>query len=650
MKLASFFALATNHFANAYYYSKDFVNFANFIPGPNVRIGEEMTYRSIERMWLNELRDVNPDICDLNISLLGESSADISADYSYYFIIQVMYKGSPPSSFSSDVSAVFPSGSLPGSSEYQNAWDANPDLELAPNGIIHEETCFDDATECRNIFIDVDFCYDIPMEFFDISDADALDAAKTAVMTNFQAGFGNFTDHSSFFQNYYINSEFNIVSVNDVSEETGDLYLGSSFNKAGTEKGVHVKGTTKFTKTTFSSEFEFCFSMSGRFEELPLTETLSKFEWMTGSKEYFTSLNNYKLNSESFEYSYQCVAPDCEASTSTTTTTTTTTTTKIAGDCHDGNNGGCSHMCASGFCYCPPCWELLPNQLTCRPSPGLAQLTCSQEGMKLVVDKCVIPGVSEIALLDDTCEPTEEDGSYVFETALDECGSSHFFDGEYIRFENTIVAGAGFDNGIMIARPSHLDFHCDFDTAGEINDLWLNTTNYAVEVTFNIGEEAPEKPAFIYDVNFYTDGSFTQIQDTNDQSFSIGDTIYAAVSTNVDVDGMIFSVDQCTLYDQSTGDSFEIIENRCGSPLVNTVISSYSDDKIIRFQFLSFVFPNSDDSAKLSIACSVMVCDENDSDSTCLQDPGCGARRKRRSEPQEALSFTTNFLDFTMEK
>ena len=66
----------------------NFVNFANFIPGPNVRIGEEMTYRSIERMWLNELREVNPDICDLNISILGESSADISADYSYYFIIQ----------------------------------------------------------------------------------------------------------------------------------------------------------------------------------------------------------------------------------------------------------------------------------------------------------------------------------------------------------------------------------------------------------------------------------------------------------------------------------------------------------------------------------------------------------------------------------
>ena len=55
--------------------------------------------------------------------------------------------------------------------------------------------------------------------------------------------------------------------------------------------------------------------------------------------------------------------------------------------------------------------------------------------MKLTVDKCVIPGVNEINLVDDACSPTEENGNYVFETALDECGSSHSFDGEYIRFE-----------------------------------------------------------------------------------------------------------------------------------------------------------------------------------------------------------------------
>jgi len=292
----------------------------------------------------------------------------------------------------------------------------------------------------------------------------------------------------------------------------------------------------------------------------------------------------------------------------------------------------------------------MPDQLTCRPEAGLAILTCSQEGMKLTVDKCVIPGVNEINLVDDACTPTEENGNYVFETALDECGSSRSFDGEYIRFENTIIAGPGFDRGIMIARPSNLDFHCDFDTAGDINNLWLNTTNYAVEVTYNIGDEEPEKPTFVYDVNFYTDGSFTQIDSTEENTFGIGDTIYAAVTTNVDIDGMIFSIEQCTLHDQKTGDSFEIIKDRCGSDLVNTLISSYSDDEKIRFSFLSFIFPGSDEQAKLSIACSVIVCDEYDADSICLQDPECDSRRKRRSEPKEAMSFPTNVLDFKMSK
>ena len=55
--------------------------------------------------------------------------------------------------------------------------------------------------------------------------------------------------------------------------------------------------------------------------------------------------------------------------------------------------------------------------------------------MKLTVDKCVIPGVTSINLVDDSCTPREEDGNYVFETALDECGSSSSFDGQYIQFQ-----------------------------------------------------------------------------------------------------------------------------------------------------------------------------------------------------------------------
>ena len=195
-----------------------------------------------------------------------------------------MYKAAVPTTFASDIATVFSSAALPGSSDYNNAWDANQDLELEPAGIIHEQTCFDDATECRNINIDVDFCYDVPMEFFDMNDADALEAAKTSVKDSFEADFGNFTDHSDFFQSYFVGSELNIVSVSDVSEELDDIYLGSTFNKAGTEVGSRIKGNTQYTKTSFSSEFEFCFEMNGRFEEMPLFETMSKFEWLENSK------------------------------------------------------------------------------------------------------------------------------------------------------------------------------------------------------------------------------------------------------------------------------------------------------------------------------------------------------------------------------
>ena len=34
-----------------------------------------------------------------------------------------------------------------------------------------------------------------------------------------------------------------------------------------------------------------------------------------------------------------------------------------------------------------------------------------------------------------------------------------------------------------------------------------------------------------------------KIDNTDENSFAIGDTIYAAVTTNVDIDGMIFSIE-----------------------------------------------------------------------------------------------------------
>jgi len=35
----------------------------------------------------------------------------------------------------------------------------------------------------------------------------------------------------------------------------------------------------------------------------------------------------------------------------------------------------------------------------------------------------------------------------------------------------------------------------------------------------------------------------SKIDNTDENSFAIGDTIYAAVTTNVDIDGMIFSIE-----------------------------------------------------------------------------------------------------------
>ena len=50
-------------------------------------------------------------------------------------------------------------------------------------------------------------------------------------------------------------------------------------------------------------------------------------------------------------------------------------------DCFDGNNGGCSHFCATDGCTCPDCWELDADGLTCKPMRKHLHVTCAADSM-----------------------------------------------------------------------------------------------------------------------------------------------------------------------------------------------------------------------------------------------------------------------------
>jgi len=119
------------------------------------------------------------------------------------------------------------------------------------------------------------------------------------------------------------------------------------------------------------------------------------------------------------------------------------------------NNGGCSHKCSPAGCSCPSCWSLVKDNLTCLPSPGLAQVTCSASGISLqgflvqviffyffLVDECVLGGRADPTFLDSSCtSEINDEGLVEISTDLSNCGTiMEFLDSDDLLKFSVILA------------------------------------------------------------------------------------------------------------------------------------------------------------------------------------------------------------------
>lgn len=317
----------------------------------------------------------------------------------------------------------------------------------------------------------------------------------------------------------------------------------------------------------------------------------------------------------------------------------------LAVDCNDGNNGGCSHSCKSGVCECPTCWALTDDDMTCQPEAGRASISCSSAGMSISVEPCVVDPASSITLVDNSCSAvTDDDGNYKLATALDECGTEYVVnaDQDNVVFSNKLIAGAGLRDGIIVSRPLAMAFECEFSTFYE--DVQLNYTADAglVDVSFDFGDEQPDAAFFSYGLEFYTDDSYDTLFDVESDVVVVGNTIYAAIENLVPVDGLVFTIESCTITDDSIGAEFALIEGQCPNSIVSGAVDNLSDAEQVRFSFMSFLFPGSGEESVLNFSCEVVVCDSSAADTVCSTDPGCSARKRRSASAEEAYTFTAS--------
>ena len=293
---------------------------------------------------------------------------------------------------------------------------------------------------------------------------------------------------------------------------------------------------------------------------------------------------------------------------------------------------------------CPPCWVYHDGK--CLPDQSKMHLFCGSTSMQLKLEKCVMgnTNIESLNLNQDSCrsnsfhvsELTENDSQYyVANVGLDECQTQMSVDSNQIVFQNHLISGANYGNTI--------EFSCKYATEySDVGDgVWQGTnldssinsaglTDLADNGLINANEVNPfgYLGHLGFTINFYKNHYF-QKQKSKTMAFRAGQKLYFGVEMINPISNVQFTVTSCKIKNKDENLEYSIMTDRCPNTKVRFQIYDNLDNELTKFAYNVFEFKGVK-SRTLHLACNVVVCDENDSDSFCQSEASCGNGRRRR--------------------
>ncbi|CAG5104751.1 Oidioi.mRNA.OKI2018_I69.chr1.g1505.t1.cds [Oikopleura dioica] len=285
----------------------------------------------------------------------------------------------------------------------------------------------------------------------------------------------------------------------------------------------------------------------------------------------------------------------------------------VMANCYDGNNGGCSHFCSgAGTCSCPPCWTLDAAGQRCSIEAGKATVTCSSTGVTISIDKCAVPGVeaSDIHLNDPSCAAVEDGETHwtIESSTVTGCGASASFGNDVFSFANVLHIGNSVVNNLVFGRNAAVDFVCNYNSQVSASSNFVSS-NIVSSVSFDAGDVNDNAIDFLFTFSFYETADY---QTTVDFA-----TNPAAINAPVSIPDTAFVVQSCSVSDDAiVGSNANLVENNC--PVDNGLGFTWgeSTETEVKFEFMSFIFPESSDSAAMTLTCDINFCSTDDTD--CL--------------------------------
>lgn len=283
-------------------------------------------------------------------------------------------------------------------------------------------------------------------------------------------------------------------------------------------------------------------------------------------------------------------------------------------DCHDGDNGGCSHLCGVPYgCYCPgSAWTLGEDELNCQPSSDAVLLTCNKNEMNIEIDYSLFDSENyEVTLNDENCPGVggQSVGGWNLTTGLESCGTTLEFGEGNVVFTQIVKARAG-SNGIVLGRPVDLEFTCTYQSEFETDSERI-TINEVTSVQGLSGDGD-----FSFALELYSDHSFTEKQSASDVII-VGEMVYFSIETQQLPSNLVFAVHNCTIHDASVNEEYQVIAQSCPSPTIMASTQMASNSQL-QVSYMSFAFVSSDAMEhEEELTCSIQVCEASDPNSYC---------------------------------
>ncbi|CAG5101939.1 Oidioi.mRNA.OKI2018_I69.chr1.g69.t1.cds [Oikopleura dioica] len=242
------------------------------------------------------------------------------------------------------------------------------------------------------------------------------------------------------------------------------------------------------------------------------------------------------------------------------------------------------------------------------------------------MDECLVSGVDTAAihLNDMNCFAVQNETNFIIESSwANGCGAVSSFEDDVFVFSNTLHFGRVISNGIVIGRSAAIAFSCKFNSIASVVSSY-KSNNAPSSVTFSAGDDNYNVIDLATTFNFYKTAAYQETVDYNTHQTAVGNTLYAQISSSAMIPDTSIIVKNCSVSDDAiASSSVSLVENSCPIESVLDVTLKESNDSAARIEYKSFIFPESADSASMTITCDVQFCNSNDFD--CLG--GCNGPR-----------------------